>query len=857
MFKELGLFDLFERDVNTDLLALTNTAKRISGNKDILISYLRNDYAAFTDCRIIYIPQKYKEDIKGSQGLVAHEAGHVGYGSFELNFAKLVAVVSKKFDLPSGFVRQLVNVVEDVRINAINDKKFPGFYRNLRNLELTLIPIIKSRIVKLKDIVTYIYLFMEDFEGFLTIPNLGPFKISISDWNSVVNIKKFIIKFRTPNVTLLSVYKLCNILKKYFPKKIERKVNQFPQVRGVPGSSGSSSGGGSRSYPIPMVPEEGEEDMESEIEDGEIYYNYEDNPKQGNPMEDFDLLTRWNESQQFENNTFDKLTKEKTELQEYSEDLIKNLEEYDLSTKDLEKIEEDLANFRENGTYYGSQSEEMSYEKDIDEFTRSWNETHDKNEINSDQVKEFLQEIEKNQDLLNNHFESREALEELKKNLREKFDDLNLEDGVLDDLISDIQELKQKEDFLRSNNGSLDYGSNLENLSKELNKTFENCDISCEDLKDIFMELDEIKNNGLSEGDPKTDLDLFEERLCEKLGVDKLNSKQLETIFKQLELFDEKDEKIDIEELLNDKRHRFKVEVLKKIADNLKKAEEEMDRRLKTLELGMRVLKIGGDFKDRKVIETTIDKENMIPVDLTLAQMKINYDNQIKKIKRVFAELKNQRDYDSFQKRGRLNSKLIKAVTSDYRYKQCFTKKTVERELRLLIIVDISGSMKGVKMKAAKIALVLLCEALEYLANTRIVLFTGKHDALNILVKNFDEPLNPKKMDKFGSHANDCQNLDGISIKHEANKLQKDDFIIVISDGQPAGDGNYGLNEAMNDIHDVRKRFKVYAFSIDAKGEYLDKLYQKDWILTNSQDEQDLGQKMVKLCQLIVKEFFN
>ena len=73
---------------------------------------------------------------------------------------------------------------------------------------------------------------------------------------------------------------------------------------------------------------------------------------------------------------------------------------------------------------------------------------------------------------------------------------------------------------------------------------------------------------------------------------------------------------------------------------------------------------------------------------------------------------------------------------------------------------------------------------------------------------------------------------------------------------QPAGSGNYGLNDATKEIHDVKKIFNVFAFSIDAKGDYLDKLYDKNWILTKSSDKTDLGDKLIKFCRLVVKEFF-
>jgi hypothetical protein len=54
----------------------------------------------------------------------------------------------------------------------------------------------------------------------------------------------------------------------------------------------------------------------------------------------------------------------------------------------------------------------------------------------------------------------------------------------------------------------------------------------------------------------------------------------------------------------------------------------------------------------------------------------------------------------------------------------------------------------------------------------------------------------------------------------------------------------------------VRKQFKTFAFSIDSQGEYLNKMYGKDWVLTSSRNQVELGQKMIKFCQIIAREFF-
>ena len=172
MIKLPVLYDLFEKDYFSDLFALINIGKRISGKKDIHIEFNQNSHLTFTDGKFIYLPKKIKDEIASAQGLVAHESGHIGYGSFELSFIKLVDVLSKKYDLPYYFTKQVVNVVEDVRVNALNGIKFPGFYNNLRTFTLQLLPDIILNMKRTGDLLIYINLYMDNFEEFQKKPKI-------------------------------------------------------------------------------------------------------------------------------------------------------------------------------------------------------------------------------------------------------------------------------------------------------------------------------------------------------------------------------------------------------------------------------------------------------------------------------------------------------------------------------------------------------------------------------------------------------------------------------------------------------------------------------------------------------------
>jgi hypothetical protein len=647
-----SIFDLFEREFTSDILALTNIGKRISGNKDLMITFIGNVASAYTDCRFIYLPNKFKNDLKAAQGLVAHESGHVGYGSFELNFIKLVDTLTKKYEVPPLFAKNLINVVEDVRINAINKIKFPGFHKNLKELTLELLPEIKSRLDSIEGILTYINLYMEDFKDFQKRPKFKKFVISKNDWKGIKKVKSFLYKSLNPSSSIISSDILCNILKKYLPEQSEN-----------PTANRKSRGG-------PAM----------------------------NTLMQFEIKSR------------NKRNNDKTELDKTSEELIEKLKNQELDPNDLD----DLMNDEEEKKKRSNEDEKEGLKKE-----------HDKAES------------------------SRKKNDELDKELRNKENEKD----------------------------------NLKNI---------------EDSDDKQGQFSKIK--------------------LEK----------------------------------SDKKEKLIGEIQKLIG----KANDAMQERLLSLEKQDYKPSFSNNKKKRNVDEVKIESQTMKPVPMSYAQIKTKYMNFIKRVKIIFSDLKNTTANDKFQKRGRLNNKFVKTVTSDYQFKRCFTRKIINNELRLIIIVDISGSMKGIKIKAAKIATVMLYEALEDIADIRIVLFTGAFHALNILVKDFNEKIDAKKFDKFGCHSYFGQNVDGVSIKHEANKLKKNDIIIVISDGQPAADEGYSLYDAIPDIHEVRKKFRVFAFSIDSQGEYLNKLYGKDWILTSSRNELELGQKMVRFSQILVKEFY-
>ncbi len=709
------LYDLFEKDYFSDLFALINIGKRISGKKDIHIDFNQNSQLTFTDGKFIYLPKKIKDDIASAQGLVAHESGHIGYGSFELSFIKLVDALSKKYDLPYYFIKQVVNVVEDVRVNALNGIKFPGFYNNLRTFTLQLIPDIILNMKRTGDLLIYINLYMDNFKEFQKKPKFRTRNMSDEDWRVISTAKKFLLNTLTPASSIITIDQLCKVLKKFYKK---RKVNR---------DKGSRQAASIRGMAEPD------------------YDDYSDS------FEDWD----YNESNEM------------------------------METRDYETYLEALNNtdFMEDPCLY-EDSGDVDY----------------RNGSPLDQeplINHFEEFVERDKKL-----ESSE-LSSASEKVIEKIKDLNLNTEDIEKLIEQVENNSKNEVMI--------------NDSSEVNN----------------INQFDIEQDSLSQSDNKEKVNILQqENEDQNLG----EFENFKVVFKEAMLKDNSSQGFD--------------NFIKEISELMSESQTAMEGRLLLIENQDQIIE-----GERKVNDVSIENEDMRSINLSYNEIVKTHCNIIAKLKYLFRDLRNETDIDTSQKRGRLNNKFIKAVTSDFKYDKCFTRKLNQKELKILLMVDISGSMAGIKLEAAKVAMVMLCESLYEIAQLRIVLFTGEFDALNIHLKDFEEYPDIKKFDKFGRHSRIGSNLDGVSLKHEAAKLEKNVLILVISDGQPAGT-QYGLNDAIMEIQDVKKKFKVYAFSIDANGDYLNKLYGNNWILTKSSDRTDLAEKLTQFCKLVVKEFY-
>jgi len=121
---------------------------------------------------------------------------------------------------------------------------------------------------------------------------------------------------------------------------------------------------------------------------------------------------------------------------------------------------------------------------------------------------------------------------------------------------------------------------------------------------------------------------------------------------------------------------------------------------------------------------------------------------------------------------------------------------------------------------------------------------------LNIVVKDFGEKTKEENFNAIGNRYGEGENIDGRSLLHETEKNPKG-TIIVFSDGRPCG-VDYGLHKAIKEFEQAKPRLKsLWNFSIDAYGDHLEKLYDKNFVEVSVRNRDDWIHKFLKLGRMI------
>lgn len=237
----------------------------------------------------------------------------------------------------------------------------------------------------------------------------------------------------------------------------------------------------------------------------------------------------------------------------------------------------------------------------------------------------------------------------------------------------------------------------------------------------------------------------------------------------------------------------------------------------------------------------------------------------IQKLKIKFSPIKKSTNMRRGKRRGYVCGRdLAQVKISRGQFKSPFKYHNFDKGAQLVLLVDESGSMNGMRIKIARESCIILAESLK---NTRIsyaiIGFGAKYSKNSIcekIYKDIDEQINPSKVGSISVASAFNENRDGTSFRSVVKThFQSQSFanstpiLIIISDGQPHHGGTSYLGPRA--IEDTRKAIfsiqrmgvKLYAISIDSsQSSYLSKIYKPNqYVILKSLS--DLSSKLMHL----------
>ncbi|MCS3902472.1 nitric oxide reductase NorD protein [Methylohalomonas lacus] len=164
--------------------------------------------------------------------------------------------------------------------------------------------------------------------------------------------------------------------------------------------------------------------------------------------------------------------------------------------------------------------------------------------------------------------------------------------------------------------------------------------------------------------------------------------------------------------------------------------------------------------------------------------------------------------------------------------------RRVDRDIAVMLMVDMSGSTRGWVNDAERESLVLLCEALETLGDRYAIYgFSGRtHTRCAIYpIKRFDENYSQTVRERISGIKPQTYTRMGVAIRHLGGLLgqvpARTKLLVTLSDGKPEDYGSYrgryGIEDTRRALIEAR-RSGIHAFCItidQAGGDYLPHMY--------------------------------
>lgn len=179
---------------------------------------------------------------------------------------------------------------------------------------------------------------------------------------------------------------------------------------------------------------------------------------------------------------------------------------------------------------------------------------------------------------------------------------------------------------------------------------------------------------------------------------------------------------------------------------------------------------------------------------------------------------------------------VVRGLEMDDRVYQC--RYRVDRNIAVMLMVDMSGSTRGWVNDAEREALVLLCQALETLGDRYAIYgFSGRtHSRCAIYhIKHFDESYGRAVAERISGIRPQTYTRMGVAIRHLSCLLRnvpaRTKLLVTLSDGKPEDYGSYrgryGIEDTRRALLEAR-RDGIHAFcvTIDREGgDYLPHMY--------------------------------
>ena len=316
----------------------------------------------------------------------------------------------------------------------------------------------------------------------------------------------------------------------------------------------------------------------------------------------------------------------------------------------------------------------------------------------------------------------------------------------------------------------------------------------------------EIKQEGLSEKGEPLPLDELPEDLREEIKKklkEKLDSMSEEER-KKFEEGAEKKAEETLDELEEDENKELKGKLTeqpetKSEEEKRKKEEEEEKKRREELE------------KIKEEIEKKLEAEKT-EYDRAYGEVKPYIDRVAGDIINLFIRErwpKFKKGFPGQRLEQRLKGAMKYAAKKEYRELFERREKMERKEYNFLLLVDLSGSMAGDKIEETFKGAVLFAETLNRVANVlgrvKIAIYGFQNDLIEY--KRFNQRMDDERREKMsimkgevenkGEHNQANHNNDGYCLETARRKLEelrgKNNFLFVLSDGQPNGDASHHL----------------------------------------------------------------